>query len=286
MTVLLRIGTKVRTIDRWAGVHGRPPEKPEAIGIIRDHFRPYGRQSKDRTPPYYVTFETGETAWYDASEVEPIRGLRASRKSSIHHATKKRNPAQLDREIAEALGKPKDEVIATRKTYDGKNISLWSDGSLTWGRLGTVIKGSPHARTTAQIQEARDAGWLVMGEVEVYDADEVPRLIEVARKVAKRGGRPGDVRAEFAKQTPIKPHWTVIETDRNGKPLVRSWILPRLTHPGLAVWDEIRGSGGRGRYQVMREVARGSGTYEPTGFQFNDLDKLTQYLRGTSQLGR
>lgn len=103
MTVtLLRIGTRVRTIDRGARVHGRSPDKPEAVGIIRDHHRPYGRQSKDRTPPYYVTFKTGEAAWYDAAEVEPVRGAHTSIKSSGHHATKK-SPAQLEREISEAL---------------------------------------------------------------------------------------------------------------------------------------------------------------------------------------
>lgn len=83
MKGLLRIGTKVRTFDRGARVHGRPPDKPEAIGTIQDHHRPFGRQSKDRTPPYYVTFETGESAWYDAPEVERLRGLR-----SCHHATR------------------------------------------------------------------------------------------------------------------------------------------------------------------------------------------------------
>lgn len=84
MTALLRIGTKVRAIDRGARVHGRPPDKPEAIGTIRDHYRPYGRQSKNRTPPYYVTFDTGEAAWYDASEVERAKGSRP-----VHHATTK-----------------------------------------------------------------------------------------------------------------------------------------------------------------------------------------------------
>ena len=100
MKGLLRIGTKVRTFDRGARVHGRPPDKPEAIGTIQDHHRPFGRQSKDRTPPYYVTFETGEAAWYDASEVERLRGPRSS-----HHA-RKTPPAQLEREIAEALSLP------------------------------------------------------------------------------------------------------------------------------------------------------------------------------------
>ena len=101
MSALLRVGTKVRTTDRGARVHGRAPDKPEAIGTVSDHYRPYGRQSKDRAPPYYVTFDNGEAAWYDASEVEPMRGARSLIKP--HHATKKKSPAQLDREIAEAL---------------------------------------------------------------------------------------------------------------------------------------------------------------------------------------
>lgn len=205
-----------------------------------------------------------------------------------------KSSAQLDREIAAAL--KKDEIIARRKTADDKAVALWSDGSLTWGGVGTVIKGSANPRTAAQIEEALAAGWLVMGDVELYDADEVPRLIEVARKAARRGGLPGDVRREFAKSAPLRPQWTVIEADRDGRPLVRAWVLPRLTHPGIAIWDEVRGSGGRGRYQVMREVTRGpapwlrggrgSGAYESTGFQFHDLEKLAQHLRETSQLGR
>jgi hypothetical protein len=107
MATLLRIGTKVRTIDWGARVHGRAPDKPEAIGTIQDHHRPYGRQSKDRAPPYYVTFETGETAWYDASEVERLQGARSSHPTDKQpHATRKTPPAQLEREIAEALTRP------------------------------------------------------------------------------------------------------------------------------------------------------------------------------------
>ena len=101
---VLRLGTKVRTIDRGALVHGRFPERPEAIGIIRDHMRPYGLGAKDRSPPYYVTFETGKSAWYDATEVEPVRAARPASKSS-QHATKKKSPAQLQREIDEILSR-------------------------------------------------------------------------------------------------------------------------------------------------------------------------------------
>lgn len=197
-----------------------------------------------------------------------------------------KSSAQLDREIATSLAKKvKSEIIARRKTSDDKAVSLWSDGSLTWGAWN-VIKGSPHAKTDEQIREALDAGWLVMGEIELYDADEVPRLIEVARKVARRGGLPGDLRREFAKGAPLRPHWQVQETDRKGRPTVRVWRLPRLSHPGMVIWDEVRGSHGS-RYRVMTEIlerGRRSGTLADTGVRFKDLASLGKYLRETSQL--
>ena len=108
---MLRLGTKVRTVDRAARVHGRAPERLEAIGIIRDHMRPYGLGAKDRSPPYYVTFATGESAWYDATEVEPVRASRPASKSS-QHATKKKSPSQLQREI--------DEILSRRTVQQGR----------------------------------------------------------------------------------------------------------------------------------------------------------------------
>ena len=69
MVPLLRKGTKVQTCDWGAKQWGRPVEKREAIGVIKDHFRPYGHHSKDRTPPYLVRFPDGHEAWYDANEV-------------------------------------------------------------------------------------------------------------------------------------------------------------------------------------------------------------------------
>jgi hypothetical protein len=178
--------------------------------------------------------------------------------------------------------KKKDEVIGQRKTADDKSVVLWSDGSLTWGRVGTVIKGSPHAKTPAQVEAALRAGWLVLGDAELYDAAEVPRLIAAARKAAVRGGLPGDLRASFARsesrEDRLTPSWITTEADRAGNPLVRVWKLPRLLYGGLTVWDERRGRGAsRGRYQVMREFGR-SGTYAPTGDDFHDLDALSAWL--------
>lgn len=198
----------------------------------------------------------------------------------------RKSAAQLDREIAGALAKKGTaEIIAKRSTADGKHVLLWNDGTLTWALYNT-IKGSPWPRTDAQIREALKAGWLVMGEVELYDAAEVPRLIEVARKIARRGGTPGDLRSAFAKSSPLKPHWVVQETDRDGRPTVRVWRLPRISHPGVVIWDEIRGSRGA-RYHVMTEVmerGRPSGTLTSTGARFKDLTSLDKYLRETSVL--
>jgi hypothetical protein len=168
---LLRVGTRVRTIDRGARVHGRSPDKPEAIGIIRDHHRPYGRQSKDRAPPYYVTFETGEAAWYDAAEVEPARGARTSIKSSGQHATKK-SPAQLEREIAEAL--------AGRRAHATKEAGALSD-------LEEKLSSSIRALPMGAARISPEAEWLNLAW----------RVVRVAggRARAQRGSS----RAEAAK---------------------------------------------------------------------------------------
>jgi hypothetical protein len=70
--------------------------------------------------------------------------------------------------------------IAKRTTIDGHGVYLWPDGALTWG-FGVYVRGSARPRTEAQIEAARDAGWLVLGEVEIYKDDEVPALISAAR---------------------------------------------------------------------------------------------------------
>jgi hypothetical protein len=56
--------------------------------------------SKDRTPPYYVTFENGD----DASEVERVRGSTKKSAPQLGEPMPKSH-AQLNREIAEVLNK-------------------------------------------------------------------------------------------------------------------------------------------------------------------------------------
>jgi hypothetical protein len=178
------------------------------------------------------------------------------------------------------------EPIAHTRTADEKLLVLWSDGAFTWGFTGTIVKGSPRATTPEQAVVARDAGWLVLGDASIYDAVEIPALIQAAREVVAKGSRlPGDVRARFASREKrgkrLTPSWTVMEADRDGRPRVRVWVLPRLAYGGLAVWDDptAPGAASRGRYQVMREIAGSRGTYEPTGMDFHDLDALSDFLR-------
>lgn len=162
--------------------------------------------------------------------------------------------------------------IATRKTASGSIIHLWPDGEITWA-LGLCIEGSPHPRTDAARDLALRAGWLVMGEVELYDDDEVTALIRAARWAAARGLGPGGMRARLHAPVTLRPIWETLGADRSGRPTLRVWRLPRLRWPGLAVWHE------RGRYSVMREIQR-SGTYAPTGVELRTLAEVTEYLLG------
>lgn len=162
--------------------------------------------------------------------------------------------------------------IAKRQTFEGTTVYLWPDGALTWS-FGTYIRGSAHPRSIEQSERALTAGWLVLGEVEIYDDEEVPDLIRAARWTAERGGLPGDLRRRFSelRAPKLRPVWTVIETDRDGRPLIRCWILPRMIWPGLGVWWD------RGIYSVWTEIAR-SGAYAPTGCEFSNLRELGKYL--------
>jgi hypothetical protein len=173
----------------------------------------------------------------------------------------------------------KGHVVARRSTADGKHVVLHSDGSLTWS-LGYSIKNSPFPRTDAQRELALRAGWLVLGEVELHDADAVSSLVAAARWVAERSGLPGDVRRRLAAERGPCPVWEVLSADRDGKATCRVWRLPRMLYPGgLAIWHE------RGRYDVIRLVnapavgARSRDAYETTGFTSTTLRGAMTHVR-------
>lgn len=155
-----------------------------------------------------------------------------------------------------------DRVIARRSTADGVHVCLWSDGTLTWS-LGSIIKGSANPRTRAQSEMALRAGWLVLGDVALYDADEVPTLIRAARATAKAGSDPGDMRARFVVlTTPAMPGgWQVISEDWRGVVTERHWRFPRCCPMrDLAILHV------RGRYTVLSRMHGTVDVFAPTGW--------------------
>ena len=69
-----RVGQRVVASDLRSLERGRRPDRCEGVGVVRDLFAPYGRQTakKDKTPPYFVETPSGCTAWYDEDELKKI----------------------------------------------------------------------------------------------------------------------------------------------------------------------------------------------------------------------
>lgn len=163
----------------------------------------------------------------------------------------------------------KPEVIAKRQSADHVTIKLWSDGSVTTGMNIIIGQG---ARTQKALGWYLAAGWLAMGDVELYDSSEIRDLLLAARWAAERGLGPDEMRTHLHQKPNLKPIWTVLQADRDGKPTLKCWVLPRLRWPGLAVFHE------RGTYQLCQEIGHKTGTYEPTEFEFANLRQLTDHL--------
>jgi hypothetical protein len=161
------------------------------------------------------------------------------------------------------------EVIAKRQTADHVTVKLWSNGAVTTG-MNVIIGQS--ARGERQLASCLAAGWLVVGDVELYESSEVRDLLVAARWAAERGLGPGGMRDRLYARPNLKPAWTLLQADRDGKPVLQCWVLPRVRWPGLAVFRE------RGVYQLCQEVGHRTGTYEPTGFEFSNLRQLTEHL--------
>lgn len=173
-------------------------------------------------------------------------------------------------------------VVARRQTADGIAVSMWSDGALG-SRFGQALPGVPVARPRSggAMAVALRVGWLFLGAVELYDLDELPALYRACVRVAKHGGDHGDVRAEAGRKAPLVPHWEVYESDRDGRPRLRAWRLPRILWPGMAVIDHV--SHARGRYEIVdirRDSAGELALAGTTGVHFSTLDALSAHLRG------
>lgn len=79
-----------------------------------------------------------------------------------------------------SCGTERPHVIGRRLTFDGNHVHLWSDGRVT-GSLGVGLYGAP-PRERRNLSRFIEAGWLALGEVELYDAKEVRTLLATARR--------------------------------------------------------------------------------------------------------
>lgn len=184
--------------------------------------------------------------------------------------------------IACSCGETRAHVIARRRTADFLDVELWSDGPVT-SRFGHALPGVPIARprSASSLALALCAGWLFVGEVEIHDTDDLGDLYAACKWAAARDGLPGTVRARLAEmRTPrLTPVWTVLRTDRDGRPTERVWRLPRMRWPGTVVWDHVSvGARGR-RYEIFYEVSGSDGTYTSSGLRFRTLDEVSAHLR-------
>ena len=175
-------------------------------------------------------------------------------------------------------GETEPHVVARRETTDGLRVELWDNGAVTGG-YGYALDGIPIARprTAEGLFLARAAGWFFVGWVEWYERAEIAELYAACRKVAARGGLPGDVGAEVlaAREAVSAPRlqWFVCETDNRGAPTVRTARLPRMRWPGLVVWHE------HGRYELLAgRHFRGEESLVNTGFSFASQRELFRHL--------
>lgn len=72
-----------------------------------------------------------------------------------------------------SCGKKEKHVIATRRTYDGTKVQLWSDGVVTYGLLAFGFKGIGTPRTQKGRETYLRVGWDLMKIVELYPLKEV-----------------------------------------------------------------------------------------------------------------
>lgn len=158
--------------------------------------------------------------------------------------------------------------IATRRTAQDSIVHLYPDGTLAWA-TGRIIWGPRRGSSTQHIALA--AGWLLMGDVELYDDAEVAALAAAARWSVERCLGVAGMRQRFHRPRGMRPVWTTLEMDRDGYPTCRCWRLPRLRWPGTVVFHE------HGVYSLWSEIGR-SGTCAPTGIRFSTLRQLCAHL--------
>jgi hypothetical protein len=79
-----------------------------------------------------------------------------------------------------SCGCTEPHVIATRETFDGVQLSIWSDGSITHGRLGTYLRGLGECRSNYGRRARVRAVRLMADDFAVFTAAEIPTVIKIA----------------------------------------------------------------------------------------------------------
>jgi hypothetical protein len=168
-------------------------------------------------------------------------------------------------------GESKEHVVARRLTADRIGVILWDNGAIT-NRFNTGFPGIPvsRPRTQAALVATRDAGWLFISEVELFDRRDLPLLYEASRKATDRASLYAHI--ERAKRPKFVLNWRTYQTDRDGRPTVRVARLG-MQWPGLVVWHE------GGAYEILeRGAGRGEDTLWNTGFKFKTQRDLATHL--------
>lgn len=111
-------------------------------------------------------------------------------------------------------GEKKSHEVARRRTADEKQVVLWSDG-LVSGAMGFNLKGIGAPRSEFERRKALEAGWLVMGDVELYDYAEVPALVKAARRAVKQNSLdPREFMRRTMKGESFRTHGAVVTSSR------------------------------------------------------------------------
>lgn len=187
-----------------------------------------------------------------------------------------------------SCGETKPHVVMRRQTADGIEVCLWENGAVT-GSMGIGLPRVPLARpkTPNAVSRAMSLGRLMVGDVEIYDAAELPALYDAAKRAAARDGLPGTMRRIFAEQASARQRlviplsWRTINTNNCGKVTERWARLPALRWPGLVVWDFCGSEGSSGgRYQIFHRIhSHGKDeTVATTGLSFRSLRDLFDHL--------
>jgi hypothetical protein len=125
---------------------------------------------------------------------------------------------------------------------------------------------------------------MFLGDVALYDAAELASFYRACVWAVRKGLDIGSARRRFAESAKprLRPHWEILSADRDGRPTLRCWRLPRMAWPGLAVWDHCGGSGsGGGRYELT--TIDHDSVCISTGLRFSNMRQLADHLFSTTR---